>query len=246
MTIRRPAPALFAVASIVSALALSGCAAATSGATSPAAVAPEILLVRHAEAESGGTDPALTDAGRRRAEALADLLADEPLAAVLATDTRRARDTAAPTAERHGLTVEIYDPRRLDELAARLRERGGSVLVVGHSNTTPELARLLGGDPGTPIAHHEHDRLYRVDPATGTTVLERFGIPRPATSTGYANRLPAAYQTPKSRLAMPKIGTRRSRRRVAAPRPTRRPTASVTAAIARAAAPAKATSAASA
>lgn len=179
MTIRRPAPALFTAASIVSALALSGCAAATSGATSPAA-APEILLVRHAEAEAGGTDPALTEAGRRRAEALADLLAAGPLAAVLATDTRRARDTAAPAAERHGLAVELYDHRRLDELAARLRERRGTVLVVGHSNTTPELARLLGGDPGTPIAHHEHDRLYRVDPATGTTVLERFGTPRPA------------------------------------------------------------------
>jgi broad specificity phosphatase PhoE len=102
------------------------------------------------------------------------------LAARLATDTRRARDTAAPVAARHGLDVEPYDHRRLADLAARLRERRGTVLVVGHSNTTPELVRLLGGDPGAPIAHDEHDRLYRVDPASGETTLERFAAEGPA------------------------------------------------------------------
>ncbi|HEX6202017.1 MAG TPA: hypothetical protein VF100_03370, partial [Thermoanaerobaculia bacterium] len=74
----------------------------------------------------------------------------------------------------------IYDPRRLAELAAALRAGEGTVLVVGHSNTTPELVRLLGGDPGAPIAHDEHDRLYRVDPASGETTLERFAAEGPA------------------------------------------------------------------
>lgn len=145
-------------------------------AESPPADAPatQILLVRHAEAEGTGGDAALTAAGRRRAEALAELLAGEDLDAVLATDTRRARDTAAPVAARHGLEVALYDHRDLAELAARLRQRGGTVLVVGHSNTTPELVRLLGGEPGEPIAHDEHDRLYRVDAASGRTLLERF------------------------------------------------------------------------
>lgn len=136
--------------------------------------AARILLVRHAEAEAGGTDPELTPAGRRRAEALADLLATEPLTAILATDTRRARATAAPAAARHGLEVQLYDPRRLADLAGGLLQRGGTILVVGHSNTTPELVRLLGGDPGAPIGHDEHDRLYRVDGASGETTLERF------------------------------------------------------------------------
>lgn len=160
----------------------AACAPASDGAQPATAVdtdAPGILLVRHAEAEAGVTDPELTAAGRRRAEALADRLAGEGIAAVLVTDTRRARATAAPLAERLGLEVEVYDPRRLPDLAARLRERAGTVLVVGHSNTTPELVRLLGGEPGEPIGHHEHDRLYRVDPASGATTLERLPAERP-------------------------------------------------------------------
>jgi broad specificity phosphatase PhoE len=140
----------------------------------PAAAAGEVLLVRHAEAAADGTDPDLTPAGLRRAEALAERLAGLDLDAVLATDTRRARATAEPVAAARGLEIEIYDHRRLAELAARLRAQGGTVLVVGHSNTTPELVVLLGGDPGEPIAHDEHDRLYRVDPASGRTTVERF------------------------------------------------------------------------
>ena len=49
-----------------------------------------------------------------------------------------------------------------------------NLAVVGHSNTTDELARLLGGDGGTPIGHDEYDRLYRVDLANGDTVIERY------------------------------------------------------------------------
>lgn len=172
------------------ALATSCCAALAAAAGGMAAVEPEtpptpsgelasghVLLVRHAEAGAEGADPELTEAGRRRAEALADLLAGEELAAVLVTDTRRARATAAPVAARHGLVVEVYDPRRLADLADRLRAREGNVLVVGHSNTTPELVRLLGGDPGEPIAHDEHDRLYRVDAASGETSSTRYPSP---------------------------------------------------------------------
>jgi broad specificity phosphatase PhoE len=173
------------------ALATACCAVlAAAAAGGMAAVEPEtpptpsgelaggyVLLVRHAEAEPDGADPELTEAGRRRAEALAQLLAGEELAAVLVTDTRRARATAAPVAARHGLVVEVYDPRRLADLAGRLRAREGNILVVGHSNTTPELVELLGGDPGEPIAHDEHDRLYRVEAASGETSSTRYASP---------------------------------------------------------------------
>ena len=40
---------------------------------------------------------------------------------------------------------------------------GGRHLVVGHSNTVPELVALLGGDGGPPIDEAgEYDRLYVV------------------------------------------------------------------------------------
>jgi hypothetical protein len=47
--------------------------------------------------------------------------------------------------------------------------------VVGHSDTTPELVKLLGGEPGSPIAPDEYDRMYiltlSADGKASTTLL---------------------------------------------------------------------------
>lgn len=127
-----------------------------------ATMALEAFLVRHAEKQKGD-DPALTEAGTKRAEDLADLLIDANIEHILSSDFRRTRDTAAPLAVRLGLTVELYDPRDLPGLVGQLKEAGGRYLIVGHSNTTPYLAHLLGGDHGGPITEAtEYDRLYYI------------------------------------------------------------------------------------
>lgn len=143
-----------------------------------------VYLARHGETE--GEDPVerrLSAAGRARAEALADELAGAGIEAIYTTDYPRTRETAAPLAERLGFEPRLYDPHDLvgfaDRLRKGLRETGGTVLVMGHSNTTPELVELLGGEPGEPIAEDEHDRLYRVELPSGETELTRFG-PRAA------------------------------------------------------------------
>ncbi len=138
-----------------------------------------IFLVRHAEKTAEKTDPALTEAGQARAVALADRLIDEDITDIHSSDTKRTRDTAAPLAERLGLTVQLYDPRDLPAVAAKLKAAPGRHLVVGHSNTTPQLTELLGGDGGTPIVEAtEYDRLYIVTLATDEPVksyLTRYG-----------------------------------------------------------------------
>ena len=125
-----------------------------------------VFLVRHAEKtteEAYGQlkDPRLTAAGKERAEVLARLLAPAGITAVHSTDYRRTRETAAPTAEALGLDVQLYDARMLESFANELKQSQGRHLVVGHSNTTPQLVRLLGGEPGEPIDEAtEYDRLY--------------------------------------------------------------------------------------
>lgn len=149
--------------------------AATARGDEAPAPRPFGFLVRHAEKEpAGGNDPALSPEGAARAQRLADLLAGEPIARVYVSDTRRARDTAAPLATRLSLPVEVYDPKKLADLAALLRERGESALVVGHSNTTDELAVALGGESAGPMPDAEYGRLYRVDLVDGSTQVRRF------------------------------------------------------------------------
>jgi broad specificity phosphatase PhoE len=142
-----------------------------------AASATVVFLVRHGETTPDGTrDPALSAEGRERADRLAAMLADVGLGAVYTTDYARTRGTADAVADRLGITTRLYDPGRLETFAAALRRDGGRALVVGHSNTTAELATALGGVPGPAIREDEHDRLYVLvlDGAGVETVLLRY------------------------------------------------------------------------
>ena len=145
-----------------------------------------VFLVRHAEAlypppEEAPRNPPLNRLGRERAARLADVLQDAGITAILSTDLRRTLQTAGPLAERLGLEIETYDHRALPALADRLANTPGRFLVSGHSNTTPELVRLLGGEPGEPIEEKtEFDRLYVVTLAPGrpvSTLLLHYGEP---------------------------------------------------------------------
>lgn len=137
-----------------------------------------VYLVRHAEKVDDSRDPPLSSAGEVRAARLAEMLAEAGIERIHSTDLRRTRDTATPLADTLGITVELYDPFALSDLAARLRAEGGVHLVVGHSNTTPEMVTALGGDPVSPIDELEYDRLYVVRVAPDGSVdsaLRRFG-----------------------------------------------------------------------
>jgi len=150
------------------------------GACAQTAPAPDaVFLVRHAEKTAEKKNPGLTDAGKARAEALAERLQGEGITHIHSSDYIRTRDTAAPLAARLGLDVEIYDAGDLPGMAAKLKSLPGRHLVVGHSNTTPQLTELLGGDGGTPIVEAtEYDRLYVVTMEEGQPVksyLTRYG-----------------------------------------------------------------------
>lgn len=135
-------------------------------ATVDEARATTIVLVRHAEkADDGTDDPPLTDEGRERARALADVLEDASLDAVLATPYRRTQATAAPAAERFDVPVSVTPVEGGTEahaagVAQAIVEEhvGRSVLVVGHSNTIPAIVEAIGGEIPA-IADDEYDRL---------------------------------------------------------------------------------------
>jgi phosphohistidine phosphatase SixA len=154
------------------------------GCSRPAATGvTTVFLVRHAEKQLDSQDPDLTEAGSQRALALARTLRSVPLDAIYSTDTHRTRQTAAPVAERRLLEVELYDKEDLARVVMKIRSAPGRYLVVGHSNTTPDLVTRLGGDPGAAIDEaSEFDRLYvlMLNPdGSVVTLLLRYGDAAP-------------------------------------------------------------------
>jgi len=160
--LRKRAIAVVIGAAIVP-LMVSGCASSPARDTS----APlRFVLVRHAEkATDDPKDPNLSDAGWFRAARLAESFADAPLRAAYSTNYRRTRLTAAMVASAHDLRVTLYDaaiPAAAFAEQLRATHTGGTVLVVGHSNTIPALAAALCACPVEPIGEHEYDRRIEI------------------------------------------------------------------------------------
>ena len=143
-----------------------------------------ILLVRHAEKATEANEPSvpLSEAGTARAARLAKMLASAGVTAVYATDTVRARRTGEPLAKAAGLEVRIYPPKdpngkpapRLLLDRRKKEEPHGVVLVVGHSNTVPEILAALGYPEKVEIPATQFDDLFVVVPkATGPPTVVR-------------------------------------------------------------------------
>ena len=143
-----------------------------------------IVLVRHAERQFGAiSDAPLSPQGEVRANRLAQMFGDsEPfgrIERIYVTNTRRTQQTAASLGQRLGLNAIVVDAK-IDshELASRvLREnRGGRALIVGHSNTVPEIvAALSRASKVPPIGEEEFDTVYVVTvPTIGRVSVLRF------------------------------------------------------------------------
>ena len=137
---------------------------------SPAAAQPTIFLVRHAEradtaqgtSPAMAADPDLSEAGRARAESLATALKDATITAIYATEFKRTQQTAAPLAKALGLTVTIVTSKNVPELIDQLKKSKGNALVVGHSNTVPEIIKALGVTTPVTIGDNDFDNMFLV------------------------------------------------------------------------------------
>ena len=124
-----------------------------------------VILVRHAERAGGmGADVEISEAGRRRAEALAKMLADAGVKRIYTSEVARTQQTAEPLAKKLNIRPEVIPSKDIDGLVAKLRmgAPNGVVLVVGHSNTVPEIIGRLGGGAVPPIADSEYDLMFVV------------------------------------------------------------------------------------
>lgn len=194
------------VAGVVAGIALLGTSSAygiqpqqapppTTAETVVAKEATTIVIVRHAEKGTDDpSDPSLSEAGQARARALAAALEGSQVSAIYTTQYKRTQETGKPLAEQPALmklpkvdiTVRPVTPANMRGYAVSLarevleKQAGKTVVIVGHSNTVPELVKAFGGKEVNPLTEEEYDRLYiLVRPVAGPLRLfqTRFGSP---------------------------------------------------------------------
>jgi phosphohistidine phosphatase SixA len=155
-------------------LALAALATLSACTTTPAdtAAQPLYYVVRHLHTPEGQRDPDLTAEGRRQADLLAGWFEDRaPPRAIYVSDYRRTRQTAAPLAARLGLTPAVYDPADTPALVARVRAGPLPALVVGHSNTVPDVVSQLGGTRPGPLVHEDFGDIWLIAESGATERL---------------------------------------------------------------------------
>ena len=136
-------------------------------------------LVRHAEKDRSGktnSNPELTDLGHQRALRWSSVFENVTFDAVYSTNYLRTIATAKPTASAKGLEIQFYNPRELYSKDFQQETLGKTVLVVGHSNTTPQFVNaILGIDRYADIQDNNNANLYivtRIKEETSSVLLK--------------------------------------------------------------------------
>lgn len=139
-----------------------------------AAAQDAVFVVRHAERADSSADSPLSDAGGARAARLGAILRDAGITQIYVTERQRTGQTAAPLAAALQLTPVALPSGATDALFARLRASAphDRVLIVGHSNTLPEILRRLGVEAPVTIGDQEYDNLFIAIP--GERAAARF------------------------------------------------------------------------
>ena len=127
-----------------------------------------VVVVRHAERADDSADSPLSAVGEAHARRLADLLKDAGITRVFTTSLKRTIQTAAPLAAARRLTPTVLDAGDRDGVIARVRASASAdrVLIVGHSNTVPDLLRALGAEGDVEVGE-QYDNLFIVFPQKG-------------------------------------------------------------------------------
>ena len=124
-----------------------------------------LVLTRHAEKESGKKDPKLTDEGKQRAENLKDILLPLQPERCYTTSPARCVLTTMPLAKAIKSPNAHYQAKDYYSLFDKIikEHKAKKALIVGHSNTIPEMLNLLIGEKKyEEFDESEYSRLFLV------------------------------------------------------------------------------------
>ena len=139
-----------------------------------------VWIVRHAEkdrSDSTNKNPSLTLQGLERANKWALFFKDKNIAAVYSTNYKRTQQTALPIAKEQNLEIISYTAKELISEKFIADNKGKNIVIVGHSNTTPELVNsLLGEKKYEDIADRENNNVFIVTLNKNKTTAKRVKV----------------------------------------------------------------------
>ena len=152
-----------------------------------AASTTTVFVMRHAEKLTSNPqdkDPPLAPAGEARALELVQHFGRAPkgqgLDAIIVSEFRRTQDTVRPLANPLGIPVIVVpadDPAGAAKRALA-ENRGGRVLIVGHSDSVPEIVEELSGVEVGPMSETDYGIIYIVAvPRFSHAAVTRFDLP---------------------------------------------------------------------
>jgi phosphohistidine phosphatase SixA len=130
-----------------------------------------LYLVRHAEKQADSKNPPLSQCGKERAKQLATLLSTANIKSIYSTSYQRTMSTAAPSSNKQELAIKNYNPKQLEQFALHLKQRKENALIVGHSNTTPQLTQLLSNQKVAGLGEKDFQALYQIQFIKGKSQL---------------------------------------------------------------------------
>ena len=137
-------------------------------------------FIRHAEkdrSDSTNKNPSLTIQGLERANKWARFFKDKNIAAVYSTNYKRTQQTALPIAKEQNLEIISYTAKELITEKFIANNKGKNIVIVGHSNTTPELVNsLLGEKKYKDIADRENNNVFIVTLTKNKTTAKRVKV----------------------------------------------------------------------
>ena len=129
-------------------------------------------IVRHAEkvkpsagsSISVSNDLALSEAGKKRAEKLKEILLDKKIKYIFSTNTIRTLATAKPLSEAIGINTIQYNTGKNSAFIEQLKTLKKNTLIVGHSNTIDDVVNGLCNKNYIPadISDSVYDNLFIV------------------------------------------------------------------------------------
>lgn len=123
----------------------------------------QYYFIRHSEKVDTSENPNLSQEGKIRAENWAEIFSEITFDAIYATNFLRTIQTATPVSKAKKLEINLYDPEKNDLKTFKEKTKNKTVLVVGHSNSTPEFVnKIIGENKYEKIGETTFGNLYLV------------------------------------------------------------------------------------